>query len=120
MNAIKADVAEADEAILRELRSSQANTAVWPSDDDVRARLETGELYGYVGQPRVRMLLEACELDVRDPAKTEAIALPAGFRSSMPYLRHGRSTGPSQMGTIQTSSAMIATPTSIGSETSRS
>ena len=25
------------------------------------------------------MLLEACELDIRDPAKTEAIALPAGL-----------------------------------------
>jgi hypothetical protein len=65
--------------VVRELRSPQATTVVWPSDDDLRARLEQGDLYGYVGQPRVRMLLEACELDVRDPAKTEAIALPAGL-----------------------------------------
>jgi hypothetical protein len=79
LKAIKEDVAQADEAVVRELRSSQANTAVWPSDDQVRQRLENGEIYGYVGQPRVRMLLEACELDVRDPAKTEAIALPAGL-----------------------------------------
>jgi len=79
LTAIKDNLARADEAVVRELRSSQATTAVWPSDADIRARLEQGDLYGYVGQPRVRMLLEACELDVRDPAKTEAIALPAGL-----------------------------------------
>lgn len=79
LTAIKNDLAYADEAVVRELRSSQATTVVWPSDADIRARLENGDLYGYVGQPRVRMLLEACELDVRDPAKTEAIALPAGL-----------------------------------------
>ncbi len=79
LKAIRNHVLEADTAIVRELRSSQANTAVWPSDEDIRWRLEKGDLYGYVGQPRVRMLLEACELDVRDPAKTEPIALPGGL-----------------------------------------
>jgi Protein of unknown function DUF262/Protein of unknown function (DUF1524) len=79
LTAIKDDIAHADEAVVRELRSSQATTAVWPSDSNIRQRLEEGDLYGYVGQARVRMLLEACELDVRDPAKTEAIALPAGL-----------------------------------------
>jgi len=79
LKAIKGDAANADEAIVRELRSSQATTAVWPADATIRARLVEGDLYGYVGQARVRMLLEACELDVRDPAKTEAIALPAGL-----------------------------------------
>lgn len=79
LTAIKDDISRADEAVVRELRSSRATTAVWPSDHDIRKRLEEGDLYGYVGQARVRMLLEACELDVRDPAKTEAIALPAGL-----------------------------------------
>jgi hypothetical protein len=79
LTAIKADIARADEAVVRELRSSQATTAVWPPDDEIRWRLEEGDLYGYVGQARVRMLLEACELDLRDPAKTEAIAIPAGL-----------------------------------------
>lgn len=79
ITAIKSDLASADEAVVRELRSSQATTAVWPSDTDICARLERGDLYGYVGQPRVRMLLEACELDLRDPVKTEAIALPAAL-----------------------------------------
>lgn len=79
LKAIKDDRAHADAAIVCELRSSQAQTVVWPADEDVRWRLEEGDLYGYVGQPRVRMLLEACELDIRDPAKTEAIALPGGL-----------------------------------------
>jgi hypothetical protein len=79
LKAIKDDGANADAAIVKELRSSQAATAVWPGDDEIRKRLEDGDLYAYVGQPRVRMLLEACELDIRDPAKTEAIALPAGL-----------------------------------------
>jgi hypothetical protein len=79
LRAIKSDAVRADEAIVRELRSSQATTVVWPSDDDIRTRLEQGEVYGYIGQPRVRMLLEACELDIRDPAKTELIALPEGL-----------------------------------------
>jgi hypothetical protein len=79
LTAIKADLPHADEAVVRELRSSHAATVVWPSDDDIRARLQDGDLYGYVGQARVRMLLEACELDVRDPARTEAISIPAGL-----------------------------------------
>lgn len=77
VRAIKDEGERADEAIVHVLRASQANTAKWPSDDEVRARLEHGEIYGYVGQPRVRMLLEACERDLRDSAKTEAVALPA-------------------------------------------
>ncbi len=79
LTVIKNDLDHADEAVVRELRSSQAAPAVWPSDDDIRARLQDGDLYSYVSQPRVRMLLEACELDVRDPVKTEAIALPASL-----------------------------------------
>jgi hypothetical protein len=79
LKTIKENLSQADVAVVAELRSSQAPTAVWPSDADVRGRLENGDLYGYVGQSRVRMLLEACELDVRDPAKTETIALPAGL-----------------------------------------
>ena len=79
LTAIKADISRADEAVVREMRSSQATTAVWPSDREIRTRLEETDLYGYVGQARVRMLLEACELDLRDPVKTEAIALPAGL-----------------------------------------
>jgi hypothetical protein len=77
LEVIKQDLEHADDVVVSELRSSQANTAVWPSDEDVSARLLHGDLYGYVGRPRVRMLLEACEMDVRDQNKTEKVALPA-------------------------------------------
>lgn len=79
VKAIKAEADKADEAIVRELRGSQAQTAIWPSDAEIKERLEGGDLYGYVGQPRVRMLLEACELDMRDSPKTEDVGLPAGL-----------------------------------------
>lgn len=76
---IKERLSEADVAVVEELRSSQADTAIWPSDPEVRSRLENGDLYTFITQARVRMLLEACELDVRDPAKTEPIPLPGGL-----------------------------------------
>ncbi len=76
LEVVKADLAHADQRVVTELRASQAATAVWPSDDDVRDRLVNAGLYGYVGQPRVRMLLEACERDLRDAAKTENVPLP--------------------------------------------
>jgi len=79
LKAIKADAEHADEAIVRELRSSQATTAIWPPDDEAQTRLEQGEMYGNVGQRRLCMIVEACELDMRDSAKTEAITLPAGL-----------------------------------------
>jgi hypothetical protein len=79
VKAVKSDLAHADEAIVEELKSSDAATAVWPKDGAVRERMEQQDTYGYLTQARVRMLLEACELDVRDPAKTEAIELPSGL-----------------------------------------
>ncbi len=77
ITAIKKDLEHADEVVVRELRASQATTVMWPSDAAVRGRLVGEDVYGYIGQARVRMLLEACERDLRDSAKTEAIALPA-------------------------------------------
>lgn len=79
LTAIRNELPTADEAVARELRASEADTAIWPSDRAVRERLEAGDLYSYINQARVRMLLEACELDVRDPARTEPIALPGGL-----------------------------------------
>lgn len=79
LKALRDSPERADETIIDVLRSSEADTAVWPSDEDIRSRLENGAMYNYVRQDRVRMLLEGCELDTRDPAKTEPIALPAGL-----------------------------------------
>lgn len=74
--AMKKDLEHADELVVAELRASQATTVMWPSDAAVRSRLVGEDVYGYIGQARVRMLLEACERDFRDPAKTEELALP--------------------------------------------
>lgn len=74
---IKKDLERADEVVVDELRTSQARTTEWPSDEAVRFRLLGGDLYYYVSQSRVRMLLEACERDIRDPTKTEKVPLPA-------------------------------------------
>jgi hypothetical protein len=79
LKAIKGEIAQADEGVARELRSSQAATAIWPSDEEIRQRLSGGDLYGYVGRDRVCMILEACELDLRNSPKTEPLALPAGL-----------------------------------------
>jgi hypothetical protein len=68
-----------DEVVIAELLSSDSNIAVWPSDDAVSARLLDGDLYGYLTQARVRMLLEACEMDIRDQAMTEQVALPGNL-----------------------------------------
>ena len=75
---IKENLADADVAVVNELASSQAETALWPSDDAVLARLEMGEVYGYIGLSRLRMLLEACELDVRD-GRTESKLVAPGL-----------------------------------------
>src|SRR5207248_19296 len=79
LNAVKEELATADEAVIRELRRSDAITAVWPDDAAVRERLELHDLFGWIAQARVRMLLEACERDLRDPQKTEEIELPTGL-----------------------------------------
>jgi hypothetical protein len=77
ITAMKADLEHADRVLITELRVSKANTSIWPSDGAVRSRLTDGGVYGYIGQGRLRMLLEACERDMRGTAKTEAIALPS-------------------------------------------
>lgn len=76
ITAMKRDLEHADEVVVAELRGSQATTVMWPSDTTVRSRLVGEDVYGYIGLARVRMLLEACERDFRDPAKSEEIALP--------------------------------------------
>jgi hypothetical protein len=103
LKAIKGDAASADEAMVRELRSSQANTVIWPSDDQIRPRLERGEAYGYIGQPRVRMLLEACELDIRDTSTAWAISHSSHSRSTAPS-RTTRGRRPQQTSTASAGS----------------
>ncbi|WP_433803396.1 DUF262 domain-containing protein [Actinomycetospora sp. CA-084318] len=77
IKAIKADLAHADDAVIETLRSSKATTSVWPDDDQICDRLLNRTLYRYVGQPRVRMLLEACEIALRQNSMTEAGPVPS-------------------------------------------
>jgi len=76
---VKANLEHADAAVVAELRASDAETAVWPSDKSFRDRLQFGEIYGYIAQARIRMLLEACERDLRATGKTEEIPIPGGL-----------------------------------------
>ena len=64
----------------------------------------------YVGQPRVRMLMEACELDARHPAKTDDIALPAGLSIEHVFRGPGTSTGRCLKAQTESSSALTAKP----------
>lgn len=73
------DPANPDRAVITALRTNSARTSRWPGDDELRWRLERGPLYNYLGTPRLRMLLEACELDLRSSRRTEDIALPQGL-----------------------------------------
>ncbi|MBO4238588.1 DUF262 domain-containing protein [Pseudonocardia alni] len=77
--AAKSDPASPDLAVIDALRSNTARTSRWPDDEELRGRLESAPLYGYLGTPRLRMLLEACELDLRSSDRTEDIALPPGL-----------------------------------------
>jgi len=69
----------ADQAVIDVLRAARGRSALWPTDDDLRLRLESSVVYGYVGAPRLRMLLEACELELRDSAHVEDLPLPEGL-----------------------------------------
>lgn len=77
--AAKSDPSRPDRAAIDSLRANTARTSRWPDDDELRWRLESAPLYGYLGTPRLRMLLEASELDLRSSGRTEDIALPRGL-----------------------------------------
>ena len=70
---LKANANRADEVIVTFLRSSDANSAIWPSDDTIRTVLTDRFLYGYINQRRIVMLMSAIELDLRQSNKVEDI-----------------------------------------------
>jgi hypothetical protein len=73
LKAIKADLDHADDVIVRFLRSSDANSAVWPTDEMVTSFLTTRYLYGYISQKRIAMVLSAIEMMLRRSNKVEDI-----------------------------------------------
>ena len=73
LKAIKADIAHADDVIVGFLRSSDANSAVWPTDEMVTSFLTTRYLYGYISQKRIVMVLSQIEMLLRRSNKVEDI-----------------------------------------------
>jgi hypothetical protein len=73
LKAVRADLPRADEVIVSFLRGSSANSAVWPTDEMLSVFLESRNLYGYISQKRIVMVLSAVELERRKEAKTEDI-----------------------------------------------
>jgi hypothetical protein len=73
LRAVRGDLDHADEVIVGFLSSSGANSAIWPTDEMVRAFLTTRTLYGYISQKRIVMVFSALELRLRQSSKIEDI-----------------------------------------------
>ena len=72
---VAADAEHADDVILEELRTGVGEISRWPTDDELRKVLLERNLYGYVSQARVAMVLRAIEMSFYSN-KVEAIAVP--------------------------------------------
>ncbi len=73
LKAIKGDVDHADDVIVEFLRSSDANSAIWPTDEMVTSFLTTRHIYGYISQKRIVMVLSQVEMLLRRCNKVEDI-----------------------------------------------
>jgi hypothetical protein len=73
LKVIKADIDHADDVIVEFLRSSDANSAIWPTDGMVISFLTTRYLYGYISQKRIVMVLSQVEMMLRRGNKVEDI-----------------------------------------------
>jgi hypothetical protein len=65
----------AGEAVHDFLAAQKADARVWPTDDDLKMHLPRVRLYGNIRQGRLRVVLEAVEMKLRNE-KHEAVALP--------------------------------------------
>jgi hypothetical protein len=71
--ALKENLANADEVIIKELRSYDSDVDRWPGDEDLLRSLTQRDMYGWINQRRVVMLLSAIELEWRRDNKVEDI-----------------------------------------------
>jgi len=69
------DMEHADDALLAELRSGTGDISRWPSDDELGARLRERDLYGWVRQDRIAMVLAAVEGTLYT-SKVDATSVP--------------------------------------------
>jgi hypothetical protein len=65
----------ADKILLEELRTGLGQTSRWPTDEEVRDFLLTRNVYGYLAQKRIVMLLRAVEESLYS-SKVEAVSVP--------------------------------------------
>ena len=77
VEAVRQDLAHADDVIIRELCASGADTYRWPPDEELLDHLQWRPMYGWVGRARLVLVFSELELMRRAEVKTESIfALP--------------------------------------------
>ena len=70
-------LAEFGDRIVGYLRDQEADARIWPSDDRMREEIPSIKVYGNIKQSRLRAILAAVELHLRDDPRSEAVDLPA-------------------------------------------
>lgn len=66
----------ADTLVIESLRGFSNPTDIWPTDEQVLNQLRTRALYGWISHKRIRLLLEACELQLAASSKSEQLPFP--------------------------------------------
>jgi Protein of unknown function DUF262/Protein of unknown function (DUF1524) len=72
---VRKNLARADEVILDDLRSGEGEASRWPGDAELRARLVDQNIYNWVRQDRIAMVLAAVEATLYS-SKVEALTIP--------------------------------------------
>jgi len=66
----------ADDVVIQALRGYSNPTDTWPTDERVVTQIRTHGLYNWINHKRIRILLEASELQLADSGKSEQLPLP--------------------------------------------
>lgn len=129
LKAIKVDTAHADDVLVGFLRSSDANSAIWPTDQMVMKFLTTRYLYNYISQKRIVMVLSQIEMLLRRNNKVEDIytlpknltvehLMPQTWREHWPLPADGdpehRETRINQLGNLTLTSGSLNSSLSNG------
>lgn len=73
---MQSSLATADAVVIASLRDYSNPTDAWPTDEQVLDQLRTHPLYGWISHKRIRLLLEACELQFAGSSKSEQLPFP--------------------------------------------
>src|SRR5262249_20957976 len=66
----------ADALVIESLRGYSNPTDTWPTDHQVLDKIRSRALYGWISHKRIRLLLEACELQLAASSKSEQLPFP--------------------------------------------